>query len=142
MDRVVSYYSRDFPNAEPGSIACLLQLAKFLQSVDAANGLEALPFNQFGFGFFPRGRTDDPATPCISFWFDDPFPVFWVQLRRHIASDILDWDYCMGFDDTWKAVQARRDRLALEAEKIPPSIERVTEEWLSQLTPITTIAQA
>ena len=140
MDRVIAFYSRDFPSAESGSIACLRQLAEFLQSVDAANGLEAMPFNQFGFGFFPRGRTEDPATPCISFWFDDLYPIFWVQLRRHIASDILECDYCMGFDDTWKAAQAHRVRLILEAESTPLSTERITAEWLAQLTPITTFA--
>jgi hypothetical protein len=140
VERVIAYYERDFPNAERGSIACLRQLAEFLRNVDAARGLEAVPFNQFGFGFFPPGRTGDPATPCLSFWFDDPYPIFWVQFRRHVASDILECDYCMGHDDTWAAAQVHRDRLVLEANRTPPSKERITAEWLAQLTPITTDA--
>src|SRR5207245_3276456 len=54
-----------------------------------AAGLEAVPFNCLGFGLFPPGRVGDPDSPCLSLWYDDPHPLYWVQVRRRWDRDIL-----------------------------------------------------
>ncbi len=40
----------------------------------------------------PAGRGGDPDSPCLSLWYDDPHPLYWVQLRLRIDGQILTCD--------------------------------------------------
>ena len=40
----------------------------------------------------PPGRVGDPDSPCLSLWYDDPHPLYWVQVRWRWDRDILTCD--------------------------------------------------
>ena len=92
VKQVVDFYAGEFPEREREYVAVMRLLAEHPASERVVGGLEAVPFNCFGFGLFPPGRAGDPDSPCLSLWYDDPHPLFWVQLRRRVDRDILTCD--------------------------------------------------
>jgi hypothetical protein len=107
-----------------------------------ATGLEAMPFNCCGFGLFPPRRAGDPDSPCLTLWYDDPHPMYWVQLRRRVDRDILTCDQPTGPEEAWAAVAEAVPRLLAEAERSPAGRAQMGSEWLAQLSPITNFAVA
>ena len=121
MERVVAFYARDFPEHEREYVAAMRLLAEHPAGAKVAAGLEAVPFNRFGFGLFPPGRVGDPESPCLSPWYDDPHPLYWVQVRRRWDRDILICDQPASPEEAWAAAAERRlvgrsRRAANEAE--------------------------
>jgi hypothetical protein len=98
-----------------------------------AAGLEAVPFNSYGFGLFPLGRAGHPDSPCLSLWFDDPHPLYWVQVRHRWDRDILTCDQPGSPEEAWAAAAAALPRLLAEAAMSPDRGVRVPAEWLAQL---------
>lgn len=142
MDRVIAFYARVFPETDREIIDCMWQLVTHPSAEKVSLELEAVPFNRFGFGLFPPGRSDDPTSPCLTLWFDDPSPLYWVQLRRWAGGDILTCDQAFGSDDAWAAAAKARSRLNTEAERMPARNDD-TESFvkiLRQLSPITNFA--
>lgn len=140
MKRVVDYYAGDFPDREREFVAVLRLLVEHPAAARVAAGLEAVPFNCFGFGLFPPGRVGDPDTPCLSLWYDDPHPLYFVQVRRHWDRDILTCDQPFSPEEAWAAAALGVPLLLAEAARIPYSGTRVPAEWLTQISPITNFA--
>ena len=88
-------------------------VAEHLASADVGAGLEAVPFNHLGFGFFAHGRASDPDAPYIGVWFDDPYPMYWVQIRANQSVDgpMLACVNCTGVEEVAEAVLAVIPRL-------------------------------
>ena len=82
-----------------------------------AAGLEAVPFNCFGFGLFPPGRVGDPDSPCLSLWYDDPHPLYWVQVRRKWDRDILTCEQPFSPEEAWAAAAAGVPLLLAQAAR-------------------------
>jgi hypothetical protein len=140
MERVVAFYAGDFPEHEREYVAVMRLLAEHPAAAKVAAGLEAVPFNCFGFGLFPPGRVGDPESPCLSLWYDDPHPLYWVQVRRRWDRDILTCDQPASPEEAWAAAAVGVPRLLAEAERSPDSGTRVPAEWLGQISPITNFA--
>src|SRR2546423_1719515 len=85
-------YLDDFPEPWREYVATMRLLVEHPAAEAVAAGLDAVPFNCFGFGLFPPGRVGDPESPCLSLWYDDPHPLYWVHLRRRWDRDILTCD--------------------------------------------------
>src|SRR5262245_49729275 len=140
MERVVNYYAGEFPEGERECVACMRLLAEHPAAARVTAGLEAVPFNCFGFGLFPPGRVGDPNSPCLSLWFDDPYPLYWVQVRRQWDRDILTCDQAAGPEEAWAAAAEAVPRMLAEAERSPDSGTRIPAEWLGHISPITNFA--
>jgi hypothetical protein len=140
VERVVAYYAGDFPEGDREYVAVMRQLAEHPAAARVAAGLEAVPFNCFGFGLFPPGRVGDPDSPCLSLWYDDPYPLYWVQLRRRWDRDILTCNQPAGPEEAWATATEVVPRLWEEAVRFPDSGTRVPIEWLEQISPITSFA--
>ena len=140
MERVRAYYAGEFPEGEREYVAVMRLLADYPAADVVAAGLEAVPFNCFGFGLFPPGRVGDPESPCLSLWYDDPHPLYWVQLRQRWDRDILTCDQPASPEDAWAAAAEAVPRLLAEAARSPDSGARVPAEWLGQISPITNFA--
>jgi len=104
VERVVAYYAGEFPEDKRAYAAVMRRLAEYPAATEVTAGLEAVPFNCFGFGLFPAGRVGDPDTPCLSLWYDDPHPIYCVQVRRRWDRDILTCD------DTFSPARRGRPR--------------------------------
>lgn len=140
MERVRAYYAGAFPEGEREYVAVMRLLAEHRAADQVAAGLEAVPFNCFGFGLFPLGRVGDPDSPCLSLWYDDPHPLYWVQVRRKWDRDILTCDNSSGPEEAWAAAAAGVPLLLAEAAKSADSGTRVPADWLHQISDITSFA--
>lgn len=140
MDRVVAYFVGDFPESVRECVAVMRLLAEHPAAIRVAAGLEAVPFNCFGFGLFPCGRAGDPDSPCLALWYDDPHPLYWVQVRRKWDRDILTCDQPFSPEEAWAAAEAGVPLLLAEAARSPDSGTRVPPDWLGQISPITNFA--
>lgn len=78
MERVIAFYAGDFPERDRACVAWMRLLAEHPAAARVAEGLEVVPFDCYGFGLFPAGRGDDTASPCLTLWFDDPYPLYYV----------------------------------------------------------------
>lgn len=128
MERVATFYAGDFPEEEREYVVCMRLLAEHPVAAKVAAGLEAVPFNCFGFGLFPPGRAEDPNSPCLSLWYDDSHPLYWVQLRRCVDRDILSCELAASPEEAWSAAAEVVPLLLAEAERIPASGTQVTSE--------------
>ena len=137
MDRVLAFYAGEFPENERAYVACMRLLVEHSAASGAAARLEAVPFNCFGFGLFPSGRSCDSDSPCLTLWFDDPSPLYWVQVRRRWDRDILICDQSHGPEQAWSDAAAALPRLLAEAARSPDRGRRLPIEWLAQISPIT-----
>jgi hypothetical protein len=140
VERVVAYYAGDFPEGERDYVAVMRLLVEHPVAARVAAGLAAVPFNCFGLGLFPPGRVGDPDTPCLSLWYDDPHPLYWVQVRRKWDRDILTCDNPASPEEAWAAVEAGLPLLLAQAARSPDSGGRVSAERLAQISPITNFA--
>lgn len=137
MECVVAFYRGEFPERERGYVTVMRLLTEHSAAATVAAGLEAVPFNCFGFGLFPPGRVGDPNSPCVSLWYDDPHPIYWVQIRRQWDRDILVCDQHFSPEEAWAAVADFIPLLHAEASRSPDSGTRVSSELLGQISPIT-----
>lgn len=137
MERVRAYYAGDFPAGKREYVAVIRLLAEHPAAAGVAAGLEAVPFNCFGFGLFPPGRVGDPDSPCLSLWYDDPHPLYWVQVCRKWDRDILTCDLAASPEEAWAAAAGSLPLLLEEAARSSDSGTRVPAEWLEQISPIT-----
>lgn len=142
MQRVVAFYAGEFPEREREFVSCMRLLVEHPTAARMAAGLEAVPFNCYGFGLFPPGRAGDPDSPCLTLWYDDPHPLYWVQLRRRVDRDILTCDQPASPEEAWAAVTAAVPRMLAEAERFPGGGVRVSADWLAQISPIANFASA
>jgi hypothetical protein len=140
VERIVAYYAGDFPEEEREYVAVMRLLVEHPAAAGVAVGLEAVPFNCYGFGLFPPGRVGDPDSPCLSLWYDDPNPLYWVQVRRRWDRDILTCDQPFSPEEAWASAAAALPLLHAEAARSPDSGARVPTEWLGQISPITNFA--
>jgi len=140
VERVVAYYAGEFPEDKRAYAAVMRRLAEYPAATEVTAGLEAVPFNCFGFGLFPAGRVGDPDTPCLSLWYDDPHPIYCVQFRRRWDRDILTCDDTFSPAEAWAAAMERVPLLFAEAGRSPDSGTRVPPEWLGLISPITHFA--
>jgi hypothetical protein len=137
VEQVRAYYSGEFPEGERDYIATMRLLVEHPAADAVAAGLEAVPFNCFGFGLFPPGRVGDPDSPCLSLWYDDPHPLYFVQVRRRWDRDILTCDQPSSAEEAWVAAAPGVPLLLAEAARSPDSGARMPVEWLRQISPIT-----
>jgi hypothetical protein len=137
VERVKGYYAGEFPEQVRECAKVMRLLVEHPAAADVAAGLEAVPFNCFGFGLFPPGRAGDPESPCLSLWYDDPHPLYWVQLRRRWDRDILTCEQPASPAEAWAAAAAAIPRLLAEAGRSPDSGTRVPAECLGRISPIT-----
>lgn len=140
MERVVAFYAGDLPADQREYAAVMRLLVEHPAAASVSAGLEAVPFNCFGFGFFPPGRVGDPDSPCLSLWCDDPHPLYWVQLRRRWDRDILTCVQPASPAEAWTAAARAVPLLLAEAAQVPDSGTRIPVEWLGQISPITNFA--
>ena len=140
VERVLAFYSGNFPEREQEFVAIMRLLAEHPAATDVVAGLEAVPFNCYGFGLFPPNRGSDPDSPCLSLWYDDPHPLYWVQVRQRVDADILTCDQPASPEEAWVAAAEAVPRLLAAAERSPDYGRRVSREWLGQLSPITNFA--
>lgn len=140
VKHVVAFYARDFPGADRDDIAAMRLLAAHPAARAVAEGLEAVPFNEFGFGLFPPGRAGDPDSPCLCLWVDSA-PLYWVQLRRRVDCDILTIAQPEGADEAWAAAREAVPRLLAEATlRSSTPAGHAPPWWLADLSPITNFA--
>jgi hypothetical protein len=99
-----------------------------------------MPFNAIGFGLFPPGRAGDPDSPCLTLWYDDPYPLYFVQLRRTAGRDILMIDQPASPEEAWEAAAEMVPRLLEEAERSPDRGTREPAEGFGQLNPFANFA--
>jgi hypothetical protein len=142
VEQVVAFYAGEFLEGKREYVACMRLMAEHPVAARVAAGLEAVPFNCFGFGLFPPGRAGDPDSPCLSLWCDDPHPLYWVQFRRRVDQDILTCEQPASPEEAWQAVADAIPRLLAEAARSPARGARVPPEWLAQLSPITNFGAA
>ena len=135
MDRMRAFFAGEFP-ADQREYVDVMRAVVEHPDADTA-GLEAIPFNCFGFGLFPLGRVGDLDSPCISVWYDDPHLIYTVQLRRHRDRHILALHDVFSPEEAWAAVARCLPRLLAESERSPVGGSRVSSEWLTQISPIT-----
>ncbi|WP_143393007.1 hypothetical protein [Fimbriiglobus ruber] len=136
----MAYYAGDFPEREREYVATLRLLVEHPAAAAVAAGLEAVPFNCFGFGLFPPGRVGDPDSPCLSLWYDDPHPLYWVQVRQRWDRNILTCYQPACPEEAWEAAAAGVPRLLAEAARSSDSGIRVPADCLGQIGPITNFA--
>ncbi|MHB1424135.1 MAG: hypothetical protein ACYC3I_13240 [Gemmataceae bacterium] len=119
MEDVIAFFSASFPPEEREFAACMLLVAEYCATTGVADELEPAPFNCFGFGLFASGRSTDLDAPFIGVFFDDPYPLYWVQIRTHQGVDgkLLACDECHGVEDAEARVRELIPRLlAWESE--------------------------
>ena len=88
----------------------------------------------------PPGRVGDPDSPCLSLWYDDPHPLYWVQVRRRWDRDILTCDQPSSPVEAWAAAAVGVPLLLAEAGRSPDSGKRVPPDWLARISPVTNFA--
>jgi hypothetical protein len=141
VERVKDYYASEFPEQVREYAAVMRLLVEHPAAEDVVAGLEAVPFNCFGFGLFPPGRAGDTESPCLSLWYDDPHPLYWVQLRRRWDRDILTCDQPAGPAEAWAAAAEAIPRLLAQAGRSPDSGIRLPAESLGRISPITNFVE-
>jgi hypothetical protein len=141
MERVVAFYAGNFSEQHIEYVAVMRPLVEHPAAARVAAGLEAMPFNSLGFGLFLPGRAGDPESPCLTLWYDDPYPLYFVQLRRMADRDILMIDQPPSPDEAWAAAAEMVPRLLEEAERSPDRGTREPAEWFGHLSPITNFAE-
>lgn len=101
MDEVIVFFTSAFPPDESECAAYMRLVADHAAAAGVADGLQAVPFNCFGFGLFPPGRAADLSSPFIGIWYDDPYPLYWIQIRasQDLNAEVLACELCFGAAD-------------------------------------------
>ena len=107
MEDVIAYFSASFPPDEREYAACMRLVAEHLAATGLVDELEPVPFNCFGFGIFAPGRSTALEAPYIGVWFDDPSPLYWVQIRARqgMEGKMLACEECFGIQDAAATVR-------------------------------------
>src|SRR5262245_21406070 len=112
MSEVLQFLDREIAAGHAEEAGCLRPVAECLLADGTASRFDLVPWDWLGFGIFPLGRRGDwERSPCIGVWFDDPHPLYWVQLRDRPDGKMLDCSNCMGVEEACARVAELLPRL-------------------------------
>jgi hypothetical protein len=113
VESVIAYFAAPFPPDEREYAGWMSLVAEYLAGTGVAAGLDPVPFNCFGFGLFAPGRVSDQSGPYIGVWFDDPYPLYWVQIRagQGVDGEILACELCFGVGEVAGTIREFTPRL-------------------------------
>jgi hypothetical protein len=113
VDGVVAFFAAPFPPDQRECAECMHRVAEHMAATGVAAGLDAVPFNSIGYGLFPPGRGSDPSSPYIGVWFDDPHPMYWVQIRARqgVDGEMVACEQCLSVEEAGQVASAFVPRL-------------------------------
>ncbi len=117
MDGAVAYYDREAV-FHPEDAVPMRQLAERLLSGDLLSGFVLIPWDRQSFGIFPAAQVQEwKRSPCIGVWLDDPYPMYWVQVRLPFDGEMLACHQPMGVDEACKSVAELLPQVSMLADE-------------------------